>query len=308
MKIILIRGIEGRSSAISVSAWARAAISCCLLGLPMGVGFWLGSEFGESESHFFDQVAEALEADLAEQQQEVVATREEAEQRLQAMTLRIAQMQAKLSRLEALGELLTTKAELDDGEFDFSSAPALGGPVDDSYSRVSSESETLSMLDELGFKLEDRAIQLDMMAELIRDREITRENSPSGLPASRGWVSSNFGMRADPFNGQQAWHNGVDIAGKLGTDILSVAAGVVTFAGERYGYGQLVEVTHENGYVTRYGHNSKILVELGEIVQKGQILAAMGSTGRSTGPHIHFEVYKNGRAVDPASYIRRTIR
>jgi len=308
MKIILIRGVEGRSSAISVSAWARVAISCCLLGLPMGVGFWIGSEFGENESHFFDQVAEALEADLAEQQQQVFATREEAEQRLQAMTLRIAQMQAKLSRLEALGELLTTKADLDDGEFDFSSAPALGGPEDGSYSRVSSESETLSMLDELGFKLEDRALQLDMMAELIQDRHITRQNSPSGLPAASGWISSRFGMRADPFNGQQAWHNGVDIAGKLGTDVLSVAAGVVTFADERYGYGKLVEITHENGYVTRYGHNADIHVELGEIVKKGQALSAMGSTGRSTGPHIHFEVYKNGRPVDPASYIRRTIR
>ena len=224
------------------------------------------------------------------------------------MTLRIAQMQAKLSRLEALGELLTAKAELEDGEFDFSSAPALGGPSEGSYSRVSSEGETLSMLEELGFKLEYRALQLDMMAELIQDRHITRQNSPSGLPTTSGWVSSNYGMRADPFNGQQAWHNGVDIAGKAGSDVLSVAAGVVTFSGDRYGYGQLVEITHENGYVTRYGHNSEIHVELGEIVNKGQVLAAMGTTGRSTGPHIHFEVYKNGRSVDPASYIRRTIR
>jgi len=308
MKIILIKGIEGRSSAISVPTWARVAISCCLLGLPMGVGFWLGAEFSKSETHFFDQVAEALEADMAEQQQAVVDTKEVAEQRLQAMTLRLAQMQAKLSRLEALGELLTLKAELEDGEFDFSSAPALGGPREGTYSRVSSEGETLSMLEELGFKLEDRALQLDMMAELIQDRHITRQNSPSGLPASNGWVSSNYGMRADPFNGQQAWHNGVDIAGKAGSDVLAVAAGVVTFAGDRYGYGQLVEITHENGYVTRYGHNSEIHVELGEIVNKGQVLAAMGTTGRSTGPHIHFEVYKNGRSVDPASYIRRTIR
>lgn len=308
MKVILIRGIEGKSNAIWLPAWARVALSCCLLGLPMGAGFWLGVEYGTDETHFFDNVAEALESDLSEQKLAVEEAKDDAERKLQAVSLRLAQMQAKLSRLEALGELLTVKAELDDGEFDFSSAPALGGPILSSYSWSSSEKETLETLEELSLTLDDRAMQLDMVAELIQDRHLKRETEPSGLPAAKGWISSDFGTRVDPFSGLQAWHNGVDIAGKMGSDILAVAAGVVTFAGERSGYGQLVEITHDNGYVTRYGHNSDIYVALGEIVKKGQVVSAMGTTGRSTGPHVHFEVYKHGRSVDPASYIRRTIR
>lgn len=307
MKIIFIRGITGRSSAVWLPAWARVALSCCLIGLPMGTGFWLGNHYGSDETHFFDDVAEALEADLAEQKQAVEDTKGEAERRLQAMSLRLAQMQAKLSRLEALGELLTVKADLDEGEFDFSSAPALGGPVS-AYSRSSSEGETVEMLENLSLTLNDREMQLAIVAELIQDRHLKREYEPSGLPAKKGWVSSQYGTRADPFTGKQAWHNGVDIAGKLGADVLSVAAGVVTFSGDRSGYGQMVEVTHDNGYVTRYGHNSDLQVSLGEIVKKGQVISSMGSTGRSTGPHVHFEVYKHGRSVDPASYIRRTIR
>lgn len=308
MKIIFIKGIEGRSTAIWLPAWARVALSCCLLGLPMGAGFWLGAEYSSDETHFFDGVAEALEADLAEQKQAVDDAKGEAERRLQAMSLRLAQMQAKLSRLEALGELLTVKAELDDGEFDFSSAPALGGPIISSYSWTSSELETIEMLEELGMTLDNREMQLEMVADLIQDRHLKRENEPSGLPAEKGWISSDFGTRADPFTGKQAWHNGVDIAGKFGSDVLSVAAGVVTFSGERSGYGEMIEITHDNGYITRYGHNSELFVTLGEIVKKGQPISSMGSTGRSTGPHVHFEVYKHGRSVDPASYIRRTIR
>lgn len=308
MKIIFIKGIEGRSSAIWLPAWARVALSCCLLGLPMGAGYWLGAQFGSDETHFFDGVAEALEADMAEQKQAVEDARGEAERRLQAMSLRLAQMQAKLSRLEALGELLTVKAELDDGEFDFSAVPALGGPVFSSYSWTSSELDTLEMLEDLSLTLDNREMQLGIVADLIQDRHLKRETEPSGLPAAKGWISSHFGTRADPFTGKQAWHNGVDIAGKLGSDVLSVAAGVVTFSGEKSGYGEMIEITHDNGYVTRYGHNSELFVSLGEIVKKGQAISSMGSTGRSTGPHVHFEVYKHGRSVDPASYIRRTIR
>ena len=308
MKVIFIKGIESKSSAIWLSTWARVALSCCVLGVPLGAGFWFGNHQGSNNTHFFDAVAAALEADIADQKQLVEDAKDDAERRLQAISLRLAQMQAKLSRLEALGELLTVKAELDDGEFDFSSDPALGGPTPSSYSWSSSEKDTLDIFNDLSLALDDRAMQLDMVADLIQDRHLKRETMPSGLPAAKGWISSGFGTRADPFTGKQAWHNGVDIAGKLGTDVLAVAAGVVTFVGERSGYGGLVEITHDNGYVTRYAHNHENYVSLGEIVKKGQSIAAMGSTGRSTGPHVHFEVFKHGRSVDPATYIRSTAR
>jgi murein DD-endopeptidase MepM/ murein hydrolase activator NlpD len=119
-------------------------------------------------------------------------------------------------------------------------------------------------------------------------------------------MSSRYGRRTDPFSGKIAWHNGVDFAGKLGSDIIAVASGVVVESGERSGYGDTVMINHSSGFKTRYAHNMKNLVKVGDVVKKGQVIALMGSTGRSTGPHVHFEVYKYDRQVDPAAYINRT--
>lgn len=146
------------------------------------------------------------------------------------------------------------------------------------------------------------------MEALLAQRKIQRDVFIAGRPVKKGWMSSRFGRRTDPFNGQVAWHNGVDFAGKLKSDIVSVAAGVVTWSGPRYGYGEMVEINHGNGFTTRYAHNSENKVAIGEVVKKGQVIALMGTSGRSTGPHVHFEVYKHGRAVDPSSYIHRTHR
>lgn len=309
MKIVVVKGIHGKTSSIWLPLWAKITISCCLVGLPLGTGLWAGAEFfGEKDADFFDSVAEALEKDFEVQAKEISETRAEAEDKLQALSLRMAKMQVQLARLEALGEVLTVKAELEDGEFDFSAAPAIGGPELVGSEVASVEQDILSGLDDLAYQIEDRQMQLNLVADLIHDRHLTEETSPSGLPAEKGWLSSAFGRRIDPFTGVSAWHNGVDIAGKHGSNILAVAGGVVTYSGERYGYGQLVEITHDNGFITRYGHNSELLVALGEIVKKGQVISLMGTSGRSTGPHVHFEVYKHGRAVDPASYIRSTIR
>ena len=121
-------------------------------------------------------------------------------------------------------------------------------------------------------------------------------------------MTSLFGHRTDPFKGHRAWHNGVDFAGQLGSAVVAVASGVVTWASERQGYGLIVEVNHGGGYVTRYAHNQSNLVDVGDVVKKGQVIASMGSSGRSTGPHVHFEVYKNGKSVDPASYVDRPQR
>ena len=292
---------------LTVPTWARVAISCCLLGVPLGMGFWMGGQFDTSDNPYSDDVAEALES-VATQQREVDDAKQEAARRFQAVSLRLAKMQAQLSRLEALGEILTEKAELSDGEFNFNAAPALGGPISEDYNSLASERGTMEILQTLSHKIEDRSIQLNIVAELIQDRHIKRETLPSGLPAEKGWISSGYGTRVDPFNGNKAWHNGVDIAGKLGSGVTASASGVVTAAGQRTGYGNMVEITHDNGFVTRYGHNKDISVALGEIVKKGQVISSMGNTGRSTGPHVHFEVYKHGRSVDPASYIRQTVR
>ncbi|MFG1491177.1 M23 family metallopeptidase, partial [Oceanospirillum sp. HFRX-1_2] len=127
-------------------------------------------------------------------------------------------------------------------------------------------------------------------------------------PIKKGWLSSKYGKRTDPFTGRIAWHEGVDFAGKDGSDVIAVAAGVVTWAGPRYGYGLLVEIDHGDGYTTRYAHNKKALVKPGDIVSKGQVLSLMGSSGRSTGPHVHYEVRHRGRSMDPAKFIYRASR
>jgi len=161
----------------------------------------------------------------------------------------------------------------------------------------------IKSLNELSAQMENRSQQLNVLETMLMSRNLQAEVMPTGRPITRGWLSSYFGIRTDPFTGRRVHHSGVDFAGKLGADVVSVAAGVVTFSSKRSGYGNLVEVNHGNGYVTRYGHNKENLVRVGETIKKGQVVAKMGTTGRSTGPHVHFEVMRNGRHVDPKRYI-----
>jgi murein DD-endopeptidase MepM/ murein hydrolase activator NlpD len=167
----------------------------------------------------------------------------------------------------------------------------------------------LQELDELADQIESRQQQLELLDSILIERENQLEFSVSGRPVSRGYISSGFGRRIDPFTGNLAWHQGVDFAtGKTGEDVFAVAAGVVTWAGDKQGFGKLVQLDHGNGFETLYAHDEKVLVKVGDVVKKGQIIALSGSTGRSSGPHVHFEVHKNGRVVDPASYIHSTVR
>ncbi|HED18271.1 MAG TPA: M23 family metallopeptidase, partial [Gammaproteobacteria bacterium] len=162
----------------------------------------------------------------------------------------------------------------------------------------------MQALNDMETQIDDRARQLQVIEDILSSRALNNAVSPGGRPVSKGWLSSYYGKRTDPFNGRQAMHKGVDFAGKLGSDIVATAEGVVTWAGKRYGYGQLVEINHGNGYSTRYGHCQQILVAVGDKVEPGQKIALMGSSGRSTGPHVHYEVLKNGRQVDPTRYVR----
>ncbi len=154
--------------------------------------------------------------------------------------------------------------------------------------------------------LTKREHELKAIESLLADKHWQKGQYLTGKPIESGWLSSHFGKRIDPFNGRIAWHNGVDFAGKEGADIQAVASGVVTWSGARYGYGTMVEIDHGNGFATRYAHNKENNVNIGDVVAKGQVVGAVGSSGRSTGPHVHFEVIKHGKAVDPAKYIYRT--
>lgn len=244
-------------------------------------------------------------AKLEQQRAEVAHVRRDLQERLDALTSRVGQMNAHVIRLDALGRRLTEMANLDKGEFNFDSEPAVGGPEGLVEGASVAAPDLTAMLDNLTHQIRDRERQLSVLESMISTRNLSRQVVPDGRPVLKGWISSHFGYRADPFTGRNAYHRGIDFAGPAGSQVVAVAAGVVTYSKDRFGYGRTVEINHGNGYVTRYAHNAKALVQVGETVQKGQVIALMGSTGRSTGPHLHFEVLKQGRAVDPMTFVRR---
>lgn len=309
MKVIVVSKRHGSTRSFKLGGWTRAVLSVCLLGVPVALGS-VAHQFLKEEGAdlFTGDSTRAWNDALAKQQQEVEDTKRHAEEQLAALTLRMAELQARLVRLDALGERLTTIAKLDRGEFDFSRPPPLGGPETAALGEAYQAPDFLNVIDSLADQIDNREQQLDTLDALLAKRKIQSDIFIAGRPVKKGWMSSRFGRRTDPFKGHVAWHNGVDFAGKRGSEIISVAAGVVTWSGKRNGYGQMVEVNHGGGFSTRYAHNQDNLVTVGDVVKKGQVIALMGSSGRSTGPHVHFEVYKHGRAVDPASYIHRTHR
>jgi murein DD-endopeptidase MepM/ murein hydrolase activator NlpD len=309
MKIILINRRHGGSRSIELGRWSRAIVSLCCLGLPLGMlaaGYIAGQD-SEARS-MRGATLDTLQDELEQQSEDLSALQAQAARKLEALTLNLAELQARMTRLDALGEHLTAMADLEEGEFDFTQAPALGGPMDGEFSADYRSMDLTSELSQFQARLSDREQQLDILESLLTHRKLDEQSWLSGQPVAKGWISSRYGERKDPFTGKPAMHKGVDFAGKEGSDILAVAGGVVTYTGTRSGYGELVEISHEDGFVTRYGHNKEIKVGPGEVVRKGQPIALMGSSGRSTGAHVHFEVYKHGRPVDPSSYIQRTRR
>jgi murein DD-endopeptidase MepM/ murein hydrolase activator NlpD len=220
-----------------------------------------------------------------------------------ALAMRLGQLSAHITRLDALGQRLVSMAGLDDGEFNFGSQPPQGGP-DPLEGEASLQSgEITLLLDELSGQIEDRSRQLDVLEALMFNRRLTDEVRPEGRPVRSGWMSSGFGYRTDPFNGKRTFHRGLDFVSPAGSDVLAVAAGVVTFSGKLANYGNMVEIDHGNGLVTRYGHNKENLVAVGDAVKKGEVIALVGSTGRSTAPHVHLEVFENGRPANPRRYV-----
>ena len=283
---------------------ALAAVVSVVVVAGFAGGYWYSSNTGSGVS---ERELAGLVDTLQEQREEIVDIRQGNEDTLDAMAIRIAQMNARMIRLDALGRRLTDMADIDDGEFDFDTDPALGGPEEPvaSGSNVAVP-EVVGAMQTLGHQLDDREAQLNVLERVLMNQNLKERVYPQGRPVGSGWISSYFGKRTDPFTGKPANHGGVDFAGKHGAEIVTVADGVVTWSGDRYGYGVMVEINHGGGYVTRYAHNSENLVTVGDEVRKGQTVALMGKTGRATGPNLHFEVIQNGQRVNPVRFIRQT--
>lgn len=303
MQLILLSKRRGHLGQISVNP-ARSSLVAALAGIAViGGAFYGGYRAGDLNgvSNPEARVAE-WKAGLEAQESELESTRRTMQQNIDALALRLGKMNAHVVRLDALGARLTQMAGFEDGEFDFGSEPPVGGPEE-----VLSDDTTLGgiveTLDSIDRRLSDRGEQLGVLEDLLLDRKLAEEVEPEGRPVSSGYISSAFGQRNDPFTGRNAYHKGIDFAGREGADVVAVGSGVVTWSGPRYGYGKLVEVNHGNGYVTRYAHNHDNLVAVGDTVKRGEVIAQMGDTGRATGPNLHFEVLQDGSAVDPLSFI-----
>ena len=260
-------------------------------------GFWYG-QIHTAAAGRGDQTS-ALLASLAQRSNDQLLREDlPTASELDTLSLRLSQMQAEILRLNALGERLVEKANLSPEEFDFQHAPPQGGPEPLETLPTSSEEFAMEMA-RLGREIEDRGRKLRLLDQVVMERELSEDSLSPGLPVRSGYISSYFGMRKDPLHGRQSFHSGVDYAGKVGTDILAIADGLVIQSETVSGYGRLVEIRHANGLVTRYAHCKKLLVAAGDLVTKGQVIATLGSSGRSTGPHLHFEVLKEGVAINP---------
>jgi len=273
-----------------------------LLGSIFAAGFWVAQ--ARQVNGLEPALVQEWKQTISEQQAALEETKRNAQAHIDALSQRLGQLQAHVLRIDALGQRLTKMAKLDKGEFNFDQPPPQGGPENASELQSADTQQVTQTIDDLSRQLQDREDQLSVLETMMLHSNLRAQVSPAGRPIKGGWLSSYFGYRNDPFTGKREHHNGVDFAGKLGSDIIAVAAGVVTWSGDRYGYGNMVEIDHGNGYVTRYAHNQKNLVKVGDKIAKGQLIAKMGSSGRSTGPHVHFEVLRNGRVVDPLKHMQ----
>jgi murein DD-endopeptidase MepM/ murein hydrolase activator NlpD len=299
--IILFSNRRGQVWNFEIQPLRVALILAPLLLLLLGT---LGYAAWHRNDHDLAYVDE-WQATLNQQKHQLDGLRSSTEADLAALTLRIGQMQGELMRLDGLGERLVSLGDLDKGEFDFSAPPAMGGPETGGGGEVAGMGDVRKTLDKLDAEIADRRQKLSVLETLLMSRSLTERVMPSGRPVEEGWLSSAYGKRSDPFTGKPDFHPGLDFAGKKGSEVLAVADGVVIWSGPRGGYGNMVEIDHGHGYVTRYGHNQKNLVKVGDTVKKGQEIALMGSTGHSTGPHVHFEVLRDGKTVNPARFISR---
>jgi len=302
MNLQVTLGRPGRQRQIDLSQPRTLMVLATGFLLGSALLFTAGLEMGRLVAGPVDRAAVARELD--EQRLHINAARSEMQGSVTALAQRIGTLNAHLLRLDAMGRRITDLAGLDRGEFDFDQPPPVGGPDGGEFDGGSMAVPDLTAaLDLLEAQLDDRQRQLAALESLMSTRSLGERIMPGGWPIIGGWISSHFGYRSDPFTGRGAFHAGVDFAAPPGTKVITTGPGFVSFSGYKEGYGNVVEVTHPTGYVTRYGHNSRNLVREGQTVQKGQAIAVIGSTGRSTGTHVHFEVVRDGKAQNPMRYL-----
>ena len=302
MQVILIssRLAKARSMTLSLRhVLATATLALVVLAGLTGVTYWLSLRFAvDLKIPLVHQLV------LAAQQNETERSREFLQQNLNAMAVKIGEMQAQLSRLDALGERLSALAGIKPGEFRFSETPGLGGAQS---TTMPPQNLTLTQFNDkvasLSRQMENRTDQLGVLEAQLFEQAVKKKAMPTMMPVSAPFNASGFGYRIDPFSGQQAMHEGIDFITDVGTPVVAAAGGVIQFAGFHPQYGNVIDIDHGNDLVTRYAHLSKVLVKEGDMLQRGRRIADSGNTGRSTGPHLHFEVRFHGAAQNPSRFL-----
>ena len=283
--------LTGKNKRYRHSISVRTLVSATVLS---SIFMLVSSRSTESVSEDIARVRLA-QSEVKATQQDVDALKQQTANKLNALLTRVAELSAQASMLDEKGKQLATELGMTAADLD-AFVPV---SIPDNLQGV----PLLDDIAKLQQSLDVKSQQLSMLESLVRGHHIHDQSQLSGRPIESGWLSSYYGMRADPFTGEPALHKGLDFAGKAGDNVIATASGIVTWAGERFGYGHLVEIDHGDGYVSRYGHNDTLKVSVGDVVTKGQPIAQMGNTGRSTGVHVHYEVIRNGKQIDPLPFV-----
>jgi len=303
MNIILIPKSRKHKRSVQISAAKASLWLVPSMAVVSGLLVWLGYVMGSGvQPSVVDKPVEAWVETLRKSQRAVAELRDEQRANIDALAIHIGNLQARLLRLDALGERLAEQSDVHIADLAFDQAPAVGG----SEQGVNSLElkELAAEIDRLTGLLDEREKTLSSIEDQLSQRELVDAVTLSGKPTRKGWMSSVYGERIDPFNGRKTFHRGVDFAGKEGIDIHAIAGGVVTRSELSPDFGNVIEIQHIDGYTSLYAHNKKNLVGLGDIITKGQVIALLGSTGRSNGPHVHLEVHQNGKHINPSRFIR----
>ena len=302
MQIILISDRLAKARSLNVSLAHVAAMGLFAVGAVCAATaglYWVTIRHA-AELHI--PVLEKLV--LAAQEEETERARAFMQQNLNAMAVKLGEMQAQLTRLDALGERLSSLAGIRPQEFRFGEPPGLGGaaptlmpPQDLSLQDFGEKLTSLSR------GVENRSDMLSVLEAQLFEQAVKKKLLPTMMPVQAPYNASGFGRRIDPFTGQWAMHEGIDFLADVGSPVVAAAGGIVQFAGFNPQYGFMIDIDHGNDLVTRYGHLSKLFVKSGDVVMRGRRIALSGSTGRSTGPHLHFEVRSRGAAQNPARFL-----
>lgn len=300
MDIIFLSSTKGKICSLGFCNPLQYILAIIVITSIIGFSVFFGYKLGVSPD--YQAEISNWKTEITQQKASLAHLQQKANANVDALSSRIGLIQAHMLRLDALGRRIMDLSKLK-GEFDFENIPALGGPA--ALDSITSDNILLTdSIDKVSEQLEKREKQLLILEDLLLYDIVASDIKPIGKPIIKGWLSSYYGMRTHPISGKNEMHKGIDFAGKFGDPVVSVARGIVSFVGKKYGYGRVIDIEHGNNYATRYGHNSKILVAVGDQVEKNTQIAEMGSSGRSTGPHVHFEVIKKGRQIDPIKFIR----